>query len=238
MDTSRLLIGLGADLSLRDGIHGNTPLHWACNAKNYPVILLLLRAGASITDLNRNRESPLDVIKKTEGPNAKHGPPSKIITDLGGGAGTGSPFSKLRQSKRFRTMVMSVMPAISLLLIGLILQSDHRYLTKGLFFFLLYVFMNSLGKAFFDDRLMKILPLGVYIGTKIVFYCVWFAFTMEFAGQTVTLWYVFLSLFMWYFFFKTWLNDPGTIKSSKEEKYRTLIEMAERDGEYDDRVNN
>lgn len=51
-DPTRLLLTLGASLTMVDLHHKNTPLHWAVFARNNTAISLLLKAGANLDEKN------------------------------------------------------------------------------------------------------------------------------------------------------------------------------------------
>ena len=58
------LLSAGCDVTARDGVHGNTPLHSACSHSEDGAILQLLRAGARANALNCREETPLLCLLK------------------------------------------------------------------------------------------------------------------------------------------------------------------------------
>ncbi|MCP4651916.1 MAG: hypothetical protein GY858_00830 [Candidatus Omnitrophica bacterium] len=52
-DPLRLLVTLGADLNLRDGVYGNSALHWAALQGNHSSLSLLLKLGACVAVENK-----------------------------------------------------------------------------------------------------------------------------------------------------------------------------------------
>ena len=58
------LLSAGCDVTARDGVHGNTPLHSACSHSEDGAILQLLRAGARANALNCREETPLHCLLK------------------------------------------------------------------------------------------------------------------------------------------------------------------------------
>ena len=64
-EPARLLLTLGASPSLADSVHHNSPLHWACLAKNVAVIgLLMTKAPTTARLTNGRKEAPLDIVEK------------------------------------------------------------------------------------------------------------------------------------------------------------------------------
>lgn len=60
-----------ADTNFPDD-HGNTALHKAAAACHIPMVCLLLRAGASVQELNKNDDTPYDRVPTLGGENAEH----------------------------------------------------------------------------------------------------------------------------------------------------------------------
>ncbi|KAL8602151.1 hypothetical protein ACOMHN_007420 [Nucella lapillus] len=56
------LLRAGCDVTARDRVQGNTPLHTACAQHQESSILPLLQSGAWINDLNRRGETPLHCL--------------------------------------------------------------------------------------------------------------------------------------------------------------------------------
>ena len=64
LDPTRLLLTLGASHSMRDKLHGNTPLHWALLSKNlHAVSLLVTKFNADLESVNLQGHSCLDLYK-------------------------------------------------------------------------------------------------------------------------------------------------------------------------------
>ena len=64
LDPTRLLLTLGASTSMRDNLHGNTPLHWALLSKNlHAVSLLVTKFNADVLAVNLQGLSCVDLFK-------------------------------------------------------------------------------------------------------------------------------------------------------------------------------
>jgi len=138
--------------------------------------------------------------------------------------------TNIRDNPKFREMSMMVVPFIVFWGIGFTLDVDVDYLVKLGMFVLLYLFINGSAMLTFDDRLMNFLPLGIYMATKIWMYYTWIQYVSAFVAPLTTAFFMTSSLGLWYNFLKAWKSDPGTVRTSQEVKYRTIIELAERDG--------
>lgn len=58
-------------------------------------------------------------------------------------------------------------PFLTFYVIGIILQSDLVYLVKFGLLVATYIVLHFGGQYFFDDRLMNLLPMSIYLATKV-----------------------------------------------------------------------
>jgi palmitoyltransferase len=227
----------------------NSPLHWACVGKNRGVISLLTRKAPGAAALqNANRETPFDLVSKSgavekdkdgccEGNTLLAFLPIDVAEQLEASSGRvgshKSLFTRVTRHKTVRSVGMISMPFVVFLLCGLVFQSDLSYPVKAVLLFLVNFYVNlSLG-AFRDDRLTRLIPLLIYLATKFWFYVTWIVYVHVHVGTFVTLVFVKLSMGLWYNFLKSWLSDPGVITCTREERVRTIVDMAEREGGFD-----
>lgn len=82
----------------------------------------------------------------------------------------------------------------------------------------------------FDDKLLQLLPLSIYMATKIWFYITWLLYIAPIASIMTTILFIMSSFGLWYFFLQSWKGDPGIIKASMEERFYTIIELSEKGG--------
>lgn len=59
------------------------------------------------------------------------------------------------------------------------------------------------------------------------FYVTWFAFVAGVVGGGGTLLFLACSGVLWYFFLRSWRADPGVISASRQDKFRTIVELSE-----------
>lgn len=137
---------------------------------------------------------------------------------------------RLKSDRRIRFGFMTTMPFFLFLFSGLIFNCGLDYLVKFGLFVLVYIYCNLAGNFFFDERMMTLMPISIYLATKFWFYAVWLIYIRPYVSAMTTFMFLILSTGLWYNFLKTWLSDPGIIKVNQDERYRTIIQLAEREG--------
>ncbi|KAL7294773.1 hypothetical protein TKK_0011708 [Trichogramma kaykai] len=224
LDPTRLLLTLGASHSLTDNMHGNTALHWAIIAKNASAIRTLVQFGAS-----------LDV------PNLKNETPMKLLQPHIGSAWLGHKFSnEIRQKqnptrvwcrdKRIRWYCMIGTPFIVFYMVGMIFQSGLDYLLKIIAFVVLYLAIYAASNYLYDERLYYVLPMSIYLATKMWIYVTWVFWLGMHASWYLWLMLVGGSVPLWICYIKSWRGDPGVVKGTHEDKLNCIIELAENGG--------
>jgi len=253
IDPVRLLVTLGSSLTMQDNLHGNTALHWAITAKSStPTSILVnksVNTGLMLTQ-NHQGETPADVLARVSksavgggaGPRGGHSHgdgrqihwlPPKVRSKIIEGS-KGSPrrnlLARIKENPKFREACMMVLPFFVFWGIGVTLDIEVDYLVKLFMFVCIYIVVNLSAMVTFDERVMNFLPLGIYLSTKFWMYYTWFAYVSVFVSPFATVFFMTSSVGLWYNFLKSWKSDPGTVRTSQEVKYRTIIELAERDG--------
>jgi len=250
IDPTRLLITLGASLTMKDKVQGNTALHWALLGKSSSATTQLINKGkaSGLLDIENNQgEYAADLINV----NTKSDKQSRTSPQCHKASGASihwlpfrirniiltsrdppstNMFKKLATNQKARSIAMSVVPLLSFGMIGGILSISTDYLVKLGMFVFVYLFVNGSSYFFFDDRLMNHLPLAIYFSTFFWMYYTWFQYLQLFVSPMLTVFFFFSTLGLWYNFFKTWRSDPGIIRTSQEVKYRTIMELTERGG--------
>ncbi|XP_049956340.1 palmitoyltransferase Hip14 [Schistocerca serialis cubense] len=229
LDPTRLLLTFGACTSIQDKLHGNTALHWAILAQNHTAISTLILHGASLDITNMQGDSPYTMLAMFQnapwvGKKVREKIQEVSVTNRR------NPCYKFTRDKRLRFWCMVSTPFLVFYLIGIILQSDQNYLVKLGLLLACYIILHFGGQVIFDDRLMNLLPMSIYLATKFWMYVTWFVWIAPIVEVWITVLFVGSSLFLWYNFLRAWRGDPGVLSSTQEEKYRTIIELAERGG--------
>lgn len=58
-------------------------------------------------------------------------------------------------------------PFIVFYIVGLVLQLDMLYLLKIALFMTVYLVVYGISRILFDERLMTVMPMAVYLATKV-----------------------------------------------------------------------
>ena len=252
-EPTRVLLTLGASSSMQDFVQGNTAAHWACLAKNYAAIATLVsRAPGSLSVSNSNRDRPIDIIDRYAGLHKKDkkqafvlnkrvyekmnaASPSSAASAAKDSLRLNNPVARLLRNRNFRLGCTYAAPFFVFYSVGVILNTGLDYLIKLFLFALLYIALFFASGHIFDERLPLLLPLSIGVGTKVWYHIIWFTHLQHHAGALATLSFVAAATFLWYNFVKTWRSDPGNVVVGEDERNRTIIELAERDG-FDHRV--
>lgn len=227
LDPTRLLLTLGASPNICDH-QGNTALHWAILARNTSAIgLLVVQGKANLHATNRRGESPLSMLQSQIG-SVWVGPKvaDKIRENLNGGRAQ-SFLYRFTKDKRLKWWCMVGTPFLAFYLAGAILSTNLLIIIKFFLMVCLYIVLHYAGQVFYDDRLMTLLPVNIYLATKLWMYFTWFIYIMPYSGILTNLIFLASSVFLWYFFLKSWLGDPGILPTSQQLRFRTIIELAE-----------
>ncbi|CAN7998292.1 unnamed protein product [Ixodes hexagonus] len=227
-DPARLLVTLGASLTMADTFHRNTPLHWAVYVRNSTAVSLLVRAGSDLFSKNSQGDTPRMMAEKLK---------SAWITDL---LLEAEKKREVRQSnflvriirdKTLKYWTMFCSPFVIFYVVGLVLDSQETHLVKFGLFFIMCCVSAFLSRLLFDDRVMNVLPMSVYMATKFWMYVTWVTDLWRYVGGFwANAGFVVSSVPLFYSFYKSWRSDPGIISANTQQKYRTIVELAERDG--------
>lgn len=128
--------------------------------------------------------------------------------------------TKLMLDKRFRYWVMIATPFLVYYLIGLLFSANTYVIIKFFLSGCLYAVVWTIGKKLFDETLMALLPLSIYMGTKVWFYVTWLTYIAPQVSTVTTMGFLICSGFLWICFWKSWRGDPGIIQPTKEQRYR------------------
>ncbi|KAH8388908.1 hypothetical protein KR215_006168 [Drosophila sulfurigaster] len=232
LDPVRLLLTLGANPAMVDYTHGNTALHWAILARNATAITtLVLKSKASLDAPNLRAETPLSMLEAQTGAIWIG---AKVMDRVREAALSSqqrrSLVSKLRHDKRLRWWSMVACPFTAFYLAGIVFTINTLYIIKFFLLGCLYAVFHTIGKTLFDEHLMALLPLSVYLATKAWFYVTWLMYIDDAVSLPTTVCFLICSLGLWVCFLKSWKGDPGIIRPTREQRFKTIIELSERGG--------
>lgn len=111
-------------------------------------------------------------------------------------------------------------PFLTFYFAGAILGTNLIILIKIFLLLCLYIILHYMGQLLYDDRFMSLLPLSIYLSTKIWFYFTWFIYIMPSISFVTTAIFLTSSGLLWYCFLKSWLGDPGIVSATKELRFR------------------
>lgn len=129
--------------------------------------------------------------------------------------------------KRIRWWSMAATPFLVFYAAGLIFDADTYVLVKLSLLVGLYLCGYVAEKFLFDDQLLSILPLSIYMATKFWFYVIWLVYISTVVSTLESALFLASSLCLWYCFLKS-TGDPGVIKTTQEQRCRTIIELSEK----------
>lgn len=115
---------------------------------------------------------------------------------------------------------MTATPFLVFYIAGLIFSADTLILIKFVLLGCLYATAHGIGKSMFDEHLMALLPLSIYMATKLWFYVTWIAYFMDTMSMGTTILFLASSGLLWYNFLKSWRGDPGVIRPTQEQRLR------------------
>uniref|UniRef100_T1IZZ0 Palmitoyltransferase n=1 Tax=Strigamia maritima TaxID=126957 RepID=T1IZZ0_STRMM len=227
VDPARLLVTLGASVSMTDRYHGNTPLHWAVFSKNHNAITLLVSSGANLEEVNVQNETPLDLAKIQKYSWAIKKLEDEMVQIRPGARGF--IFNRFSRDKKLRFWAMFAAPFFVLLVTGMVFQSNEHYGIKALLILGVFVVLYIFSQWLFDSRFVNIIPMSIYLATKFWMYVTWFGWI-----GSLNMWYTVVLLVssvpLWYSFIKAWRTDPGVVKQDREQRYQIIIDLAEKTG--------
>lgn len=228
LDPTRLLLTLGASPNLRDH-QGNTALHWAILARNTTAIsTLILQGHASLNIPNHRGDTPMAMLQSQVGSLWISSKVGEYINEEANKSNPKSIIHTIARDKRIRWWCMVGTPFMAFYMAGVILGTNLLVLIKIFLLVCLYIVIHYIGQLLYDDRLMALLPLSIYLSTKIWMYFTWFIYIMPYLSLHITALFLASSGLLWYCFLKSWLGDPGIIPTNQQLQFRTIIELADK----------
>lgn len=206
-NTARLLIKLGASITIMDYTHRNTALHWAITGERTDMVNCLVHLGKQSTQLsttNKEGKTPFDLLRTEKGHvfrSLAHGVKGEIIKGSKLNNTKKSALKELLMNSKFREAVMVSTPFFVIWAIGSILESSFGYLFKCFLFFLVSVSINAVVLTAFDERLMNFAPVGIYLGFKLWMYYTWLTYVSHYVSYANTVSSDMMDIFISFVFF-------------------------------------
>ncbi|CAH1388918.1 unnamed protein product [Nezara viridula] len=230
LDPTRLLLTFGASTTMQDSVKGNTALHYAIETRNTLAVSSLVSAGANFDITNIQGLSAYSLLsspktsswlgKKVLDKVAEHSALLQRNTICG----------RITGDKRLRYYTMISVPFLIFYTVGMTLDSTLPYLGKAGLLFGAGLLVHTASRHLLDESLINILPMSLYFATKFYFYLTWLIWLSPAMSTLTSLVFLSVSLILWHFFIKSWRGDPGIVATTQDQKFRTIIELAERGG--------
>ncbi|KAL1116290.1 hypothetical protein AAG570_005785, partial [Ranatra chinensis] len=230
LDPTRLLLTFGASTTMQDNVHGYTALHWAILAKNHTAVSTLTQLNANLDIADKQGITPYSLLSSPKAATWLGKKVLEKVTEHSVVTQRNTICRRITGDKRLRYYCMVSTPFLLFYLIGMTLQSTIPYLAKVGVLIAAYIVLHCAMKYVFDERLMNVLPMSVYFATKFWFYMTWFLWLSVAVSALTSLLFILSSLVLWHFFYKSWRGDPGVVATTQDQKFRTIIELAERGG--------
>ncbi len=225
-DPTRLLLTFHARINLTDKFHGNTALHWAAVSGNHVAVKLLMDQEVNLEAKNLKEETVLDLALQKGNmwitKKVKEHYAAKGLDNLSG------KWVQLKSTKEFRRKVTWGFMFFIVFAIGATFQCSLPWWGKLPLLWFLYMIYNFLNRTVFDADFTNIAPIALYLSTKLWMYVTWFVFYLPFLDMyTIQIPFMLNTVFLMWYFWKSWKTDPGVIRTNIEEKIKVILELAE-----------
>ncbi|NXC27195.1 ZDH13 Palmitoyltransferase, partial [Campylorhamphus procurvoides] len=223
-EPTSFLLKFNPSLNAVDNVQKNTALHWAITSGNISAVDLLLEAGASLDVKNVKGETPLDLAYQSQ----NHFMVYMIKEE-----------ERMRSRKNNRLLKivekyeLFLMLASSLALVWAIgyimnLNSDS-WLLKGVLLVCLLFGMALFVRQLVGLKNLRYLPTAFLLSSVFWMSMTWFFWFLPDILYTLEMQFavMFSMLGLFYYFYKTWITDPGYIKTSEEERRENIVALAE-----------
>lgn len=221
-DPVRLLINLGASLNLCDNKENNTALHFAIYSRNTNAVSNLLNAGANVFIQNVHGDTPQEMArrlnvtwlaKRIEESAEEKKLPSKPW------------YIRLYKDKKISNYALSSVPFLVYFTLGAVLNSELTYFWKSIIWSVMVLVTCKISH---HDDVCHFWPISIYLATKFWLYVTIVFWLIFYMPSWLLITCLGFSTLLVYSFYKTWKSNPGIILSNREEKFRTIIELAEK----------
>lgn len=218
LNPTKLLITLGASMSVQDHVHRNTPLHWALISRNPTAISILVARGAPLTVRNSLGCTALNLINESR-------------SEIWIGLNTLQVVDKKMKPKhsfllKFNKQTLSiVIVSVAFYTVGCILDSHMIYVAKLCCLIIGYLIMYKLNRTY--TAVTETLPVSVYFATKFWMYFTWVFWILSVVHFWCSVGFFLTTSLLWYNFLYSWNGDPGYVPNTKNDQYAAIIEMAE-----------
>lgn len=220
LDPTKLLITLGASMSIQDDVHRNTPLHWALISRNPTAISILVMRGSPLTIRNSIGCTALNLIHESR-------------SEVWIGLNTLKTVDEKMKPKNIllklnEQTISTTIVTIAFYVIGFVLDSHMIYVAKLCCLIIGYLIMYKLNRTY--ASVSKTLPVSVYFATKFWMYVTWIFWILPIISFWCSVGFFVTTSLLWYNFMYSWNGNPGYVPNTKNDQYNAIIELAESSG--------
>jgi palmitoyltransferase ZDHHC13/17 len=231
LDPVRLLLTLGANPNLQDLTHGNSSLHWSILSRNHRAIHTLIFKGKANLDLkNKRGDSPLTLLQLHIDSRWISGEVIDLVKHITQQRSNGNILMKITMNQKIKWWTHALIPFVFLFSIALILSTEIFFIFKIIAIVIFCAIISLIKRIMLDDNLQSQLPLVFYWASKAFFYVSWALYIVPTVSSITTFSFVFLNILLWICFLILWKGDPGILKTSLNDRLKTIVEIAESDG--------
>lgn len=133
-------------------------------------------------------------------------------------------------NQRIKYATLVAIPFVLLFTIGLILATDLFFIFKFILIAITCAIISFTKRLMLDDNLQAQMPLMFYWASMAFFYTSWAVYIIPVVSSYATILFLLLNTLLFVCFLILLKGDPGIIKSDLDDKLKTIIEIAERDG--------
>lgn len=217
LDPTKLLISLGASMSVQDDVHRNTPLHWALISCNSTSISLLVNRGSPLTIKNSLGSTALNIINESR---------SEVWIGLNTLQIVDDKIKPNNVLLKFNEQTLSIIIVlVAFYAIGSILDSHMIYAAKLCCLLIGYIIMYKLNRTY--KSVSKTLPVSIYFATKFWMYITWVFWLLPIVSFWCSIGFFVTTSLLWYNFMFSWKGNPGYVPNTKIDQYAAIIELAE-----------
>jgi hypothetical protein len=134
---------------------------------------------------------------------------------------------KITMNQRFKYWTLVGIPFVFLFTIALILSTEVFFIFKFILIVIFCAIISIIKRIMLDEDMQSQLPLMFYWASKAFFYVTWAIYVAPVVPSLVTILFVTVNIFLWICFLMLWRGDPGILKTTLNDRLKTIISIAE-----------
>lgn len=196
-------------------------------ARNPRAIWSLVFKGKANLDIKNQRgDTPLQLLQQHITARWIHYEVQDRIKDVTQQRSNANILMKITMNQRFRWWTLVIVPFVFIFTIGLILSIEMFFILKVIVIITFCAIVSFIKRIMLDEDLQAQLPLYSYWASKAFFYVSWVIFLGPVVPSLVTWFFVVVNMILWLSFIRLWIGDPGIIKTTHNQRLKTIIELS------------